>query len=101
MNYGFVLKSDNVRLPITEIDIKLQDIGEHEIIPEVMTMHISVPGTLFKCVVHLNTSKSLKSSNNFEYTSYDCYNIPAECDINMNQGRATVELWYKKRGMEY
>ncbi|XP_074030149.1 rifampicin phosphotransferase isoform X2 [Leptinotarsa decemlineata] len=97
MNYGFAYTSDNKRLPIKNVDIKLEHLGKNKIIPELITTHITVKKRVYKCVLHLDTSKISIFKNRSKY-GYECYNVPSECDVNMNQGKALVEFWYQYEG---
>ncbi|KAJ8967033.1 hypothetical protein NQ314_003150 [Rhamnusium bicolor] len=96
LNYGSVILSNGKIWPIKGIDILLKLVGEHKNIPEVIITHLEVEQKLFKCVIHLNKSKALESSNN-EQEGYDCLNIPAECEVNSNQARAVIEVLVQQK----
>ncbi|KAJ8982197.1 hypothetical protein NQ317_013499 [Molorchus minor] len=96
-NFGSVLLSNNQIVPVTGLDILLQNVGQHKTFPDIVIIHIQVETKLFKCVVHLNKAKTTVSINN-EENGYENYNIPAECDVNSNQARGIVEFWYDKKG---
>lgn len=98
MNHGCVFQSDNKRVSLKGVDIKLKDIAKHEIIPELITAEVTIPGKTLKCVIHLDTTKCVKSINDCEFIGFNYYNIPARCTVNTNQATAIIELWYKIQG---
>lgn len=58
---------------------------------------VVVGDKLFRCVIHLNKTKSLVTIDD-EENGFESYNIPAECDVNANQAKAVVEFWYNRNG---
>ncbi|KAJ8956354.1 hypothetical protein NQ318_015092 [Aromia moschata] len=75
LNYGSAILSSNFVLPVKGVDILLENIGSHKTIPDMIKVQIEENGC-------------------------ECYSIPAECDMNSNQGRAVCELWFNKTGLE-
>ncbi|KAJ8916677.1 hypothetical protein NQ315_000322 [Exocentrus adspersus] len=97
MNYGSAILSDNTIVPLKAINLMLKDLSVYKIIPETISMEVQVTGKLFKCVIHLNKAKAALTVSD-EVNGFECYTLPAECEVNTNQGRAVVEFWYSRNG---
>nr|CAH7719421.1 unnamed protein product [Callosobruchus chinensis] len=97
MNYGNVYTSDYKLLTLKDIDIKFIDVAPHQIVPEMMTVHVKVENKVFKCILDLQQNRTTIGVIDRKY-GYEIFNVPAECDVNCSLGNAVVECWYKRAG---
>ncbi|XP_015836216.1 rifampicin phosphotransferase-like isoform X2 [Tribolium castaneum] len=86
LQYGNVVMTNGTIQPITASDIRFDCLGQNSQLPETFLIHIYALKQTFRIVFHTNTIKTIVDG-------HDLSNIPADCDLNTQQGKSLVELW--------
>ncbi|XP_044260327.1 putative phosphoenolpyruvate synthase isoform X2 [Tribolium madens] len=84
LQYGNVALNNGTIQPITASDIKFDCLGQNS--GHTFLTHIYTLKKCYRIVFHTNTIKTIKDG-------HDLSNVPADCDLNTQQGKSLVELW--------
>lgn len=97
LNSGSVIFANNEISTIDDLDIDLTSIAPVKTLPELITFHVKAGNKVLKCVLHFHPQTLVQLENNEKYGS-ECLNVFGDCDVNSNQGKVIVDLWYSKNG---
>ncbi|CAG9770742.1 unnamed protein product [Ceutorhynchus assimilis] len=91
LNYGHIFHKNNITVPITAQDIKIQKIGKDKIFPDLFVARINTRTDEYICAFNLDKS----SITNHEYTNgSESILIPVETEINVSHGKALMDFQY-------
>lgn len=86
LQFGNIVSSNGTIQPITSTDIRFENLTQNGDLPPTFLIHISSKHKNYRIVFHTNQIKAIKDGQ-------ELLNIPADCDLNTQQGKSLVELW--------
>lgn len=83
-----------------DIDINLEYLGENKTMPNAFKVEVGASNKTFRCVFHFKKRRCLETIND-DIKGWEVFSYEADCTINVQQGKALITSWYRRKGKRY